>query len=115
VIEMDYVEPPSDPDEWTDEQWLEWLMATDVAPGAETEESISPVVQRITQSTPGQVIGQAMLGMAQAIYGRQDDEIVIVIGANGEGADDEKFAVRLDFNHPERSSVEFKPDSDSVT
>jgi hypothetical protein len=112
---MDYVEPPSDPNEWTDEQWLEWLMTTDDAPLAETEESIPLVVQRIVQSTPGQVIGQAMLGMAQAIYGRQDDEIIIVVGANGETADEEPFAVRLDFDHPERSLVEFKNDSGPAT
>jgi hypothetical protein len=111
VIEMDFVEPPPDPNEWTDEQWLEWLMATDDAPLAETEETVPFVVKHIVQSTPGQVIGQAMLGMAQAIYGRQDDEIIIVVGANGEGAEDEPFTVRIDFDHPERSSVEFKEDS----
>ena len=115
VIEMDFVEPPSDPNEWTDEQWLEWLMATDDVPFAEMEESISVVVKRIVQSTPGQVIGQAMLGMAQAIYGRQDDEIVIVVEGNGETTGDEPFAVRLDFDHPERSLVEFKRGSDSST
>jgi hypothetical protein len=115
VIEMDYVEPPSDPNEWTDEQWLEWLVATDDAPVADPEESISLVVRQIAQSTPGQVIGQAMLGMAQAIFGRQDDEIVIVVGANGEPVDDEPFTVRLDFNDPERSLVEFKQDSDQAT
>jgi hypothetical protein len=111
---MDYVEPPSDPNDWTDEQWLAWLMATDDAPLAETEEPISLVVQRIAQSTPGLVIGQAMLGMAQAIFGRQDDEIIIVVGANGETADEEPFSVRLDFNYPERSLVEFKHDSGSA-
>ncbi len=71
-------------DDWTDEQWLDWLTATDNAPVDESEGSDSLVVTRIAQSIPGQVIGQAMLGMAQAIFGRQDDEIVIVVGANGE-------------------------------
>lgn len=112
---MDYVEPPSDPNEWTDEQWIEWLVATDDARVGDAEVSDSSVVTRIAQSTPGQVIGQAMLGMAQAIYGRQDDEIVIVVGANGETVDDEPFAVRLDFDDPERSSVEFKRTSDSAS
>jgi len=112
---MDFVEPPSDPNEWTDEQWLHWLMATDNVPLAETEEAVPFVVKRIVQSTPGQVIGQAMLGMAQAIYGRQDDEIIIVVGANGDGAEDEPFTVRIDFNHPERSSVDFNGGSGSAT
>jgi hypothetical protein len=111
VSEMDYVEPPSDPNEWTDEQWLEWLKATDDVPFDESEESISRVVKRIVQSTPGQVIGQAMLGMAQAIYGRQDEDVVIVVKGNGETADDEPFSVRLDPDHPERSTVVFNPNS----
>jgi len=108
VKNMDFVQPPSDPDEWTDEKWLAWLKATDDLASDELDESISEVVMRIVQSTPGLVIGQAMLGMAQAIYGRQKDEIVIVVEGNGESADDEPFAVRLDFDHPERSLVEFK-------
>jgi hypothetical protein len=110
---MVYVEPPSDPDEWTDEQWLEWLKATDGVFLDEPEESISEVVQRIVQSTPGQVIGQAMLGMAQAMYGQRDNEVVIVIEANGEKVDEEPFAIRLDFDNPERSLVQFKTDSTS--
>jgi hypothetical protein len=114
VIEMDYVEPPSDPNEWTDEQWLEWLTKSDDAPLAETEPT-SVVVERIVQSTPGRVIGQAMLGMAQAIYGRQDDEIVIVVEGNGETTGVEPFTVRLDFDHPENSLVEFKRGSGAPT
>jgi hypothetical protein len=110
---MDNLQPPSDPNEWTDEQWLEWLKATDNVPFDGPEESISEAVIRIVQSTPGQVIGQAMLGMAQAIYGRQKDEIVIVVEGSGETTDDEPFAVRLDFDHPGLSSVSFKQDSDS--
>jgi hypothetical protein len=109
VTKMDYLEPPLDPNEWTDEQWLEWLKATDDVPFDELGESVSEVVTRIVQSTPGQVIGLAMLGMAQAIYGRQDDEVIIVVEGSGEMTDDEPFAVRLDFDHPESSSVEFKP------
>jgi len=111
---MDHFEPPLDPNEWTDEQWLQWLKATDDIPFDDPEESISEVVTRIVQSTPGQVIGQAMLGMAQAIYGRQDDEVIIVVGA-GDTTDDDPFAVRLDFEHPESSMVQFRPGSDSTT
>jgi len=105
VIGVDCVEPPADPNEWNDEQWLEWLKATDDAPFDDSEESISEVVMRIVRSTPGLVIGQAMLGMAQAIYGRQNDEVVVVVEDNGETTDDKPFAVRLDFDHPERSLV----------
>lgn len=112
---MDYVEPPSDPNEWTDEQWLEWLKATDEDPPDEAGEGISKVVQRVVKSTSGQVMGQAMLGMARAIYGRQDDDAIVVVEDAGEGVTDEPFAVRLDPEHPERSSVVFRTGPDSPT
>ena len=115
VIEMDYVEPPADPNEWTDEQWLEWLKVTDDLHSDEPEESVSSVVKRIVRSTPGHVIGQAMHGMAQALYGRQDEEVVIVAEGNGETSDDDPFVVTLDAEHPERSSVVFKPGPHSPT
>jgi hypothetical protein len=115
VNEMDYVEPPADPNEWTDEQWLEWLKATDEET-SEPEEVFSKVMKHVVESTPGQVLGQAMLGLSQAIYGRHDDIVAIVAEGNGEPTNDEPFAVRLDPDHPERSSVVFKakPDSSSA-
>ncbi len=112
---MEYVEPPSDPNEWSDEQWIDWLKATDEAPLEETEATISKVVKRIVESTPGQALGQAMLGMSQAIYGRHDDDIAIVVEGNGDTADDEPFAIRLDPTHPERSAVVFKESPDTAT
>lgn len=111
---MEHVEPPRDPNEWTDEQWLEWLKATD-GDADHVEESNSTVLQKIVQSSPGQVLGQAMLGMANAIYGRQDDDIIIVVEGTGETTDDEPFAVQLDPEHPEHSSVRFKPTSKPST
>ncbi|MHB1250563.1 MAG: hypothetical protein ACYC0I_00335 [Acidimicrobiales bacterium] len=110
---MEYIEPPSDPNEWTDEQWLEWLKATDDVLAEEPEQAISDLVSKIARSAPGQALGQAMLGMAQAMYGRQDDDVVIVVEGNSETEDDEPFAVQLDLKHPERSSVTFKPESNS--
>ncbi len=105
---MEHVEPPRDPNEWTDEQWLEWLKATD--DDAEySGGSDSTILQRIVQSTPGQALGQAMLGMANAIYGRQDEDIIIVAEGNGDTTNDEPFAVQLDLEHPEHSSVIIKP------
>ena len=111
VIEMDNIEPPPDPNDWTDEQWLDWLKATDDDQSDEDEEAISSVVSRVVHSTPGQVLGQAMLGMAQAIYGHQDEDLVIVVEGNDKNRDDEPFAVHLDPDHPELSTVTFKPES----
>jgi hypothetical protein len=101
--------PPADPEEWSDAQWLAWLKATDAAD--ETGVRARPVTTggRIAHSTGGYVLGQAMLGMAHALYGRRDDEVVIVAEAGSEPGDDEPFSVRLDPDHPERSSVVFKP------
>ena len=104
------VQPPDDPDEWTDDQWIEWLKATDDVEGVD-EEPPRTGVRRISSSAGGQMLGQAMLGMAQAIYGRQDDDIVLVVESGGETADDVPFAVHLDHEHPERSSIVFRPDS----
>jgi hypothetical protein len=102
--------PPADPEEWSDEQWLEWLKATDNGAPATTEQASRTVTTggRIAHSAGGQVLGQTMLAVAQAVFGRHDDEVVIVAEAGSEPGDDEPFSVHLDPEHPERSSVVFK-------
>jgi hypothetical protein len=99
--------PPSDPDDWTHEQWIEWLVKTDVAG---TEDVSPPVTSlgRLTHSAGGSVLGQAMLGMADALYGRQRNEIVIVAEGSSQPDADKPFAVHLDPEHPERSVVVFR-------
>lgn len=59
--------PPADPDDWTDEQWIEWLNKTGTT---DAEDVARPVTAlgRIAHSSGGSVLGQAMLGMATAIY-----------------------------------------------
>ena len=99
--------PPLDPEEWTDDQWIAWLRATDDA----SPPPPPPVTtgSRIVRSPGGALLGEAMLAMSRAIYGRQDDEIVIVVDADGEPGGDERYEVHLDPEHPERSSVVFRP------
>lgn len=104
-------EPPADPEAWTDEQWLTWLKAGDETLGQDTVEPAT-VASRVVRSTAGQMIGQAMLGMAQAIYGKKDDELVIIAEGDSEPHEDDPFTVRLDFEHPERSSLVFKSDEE---
>jgi len=41
-----------------------------------------------------------MLGLAQAIYGPKDEELVVIVEGAGEPEEDEPFRVRLDFEHP---------------
>ncbi len=105
-------EPPADPEEWTDEQWLTWLEMTDTEMRTEREVAPSTPIGRVARSSGGQVVGQAMLGMAQAIYGRQDDEVAIVTEGPRDPADDEPYAVHLDPDHPERSSVTLRKGSE---
>jgi len=104
-------EPPADPEDWTDEQWIAWLEATDPAPRGGRDGAAPPAttVGRITHSTGGHLLGQAMLGLADAISGRNHDEVVVVVDADTEEDADEPFRVRLDPEHPERSSVVFRP------
>jgi hypothetical protein len=105
-------EPPVDPEDWTDEQWILWLKATDADARAEGNAPPVTSVGRIVHSTGGQMLGQAMLGMANAIYGPKDDEIVIVAEGDSEPDSDEPFTIHLDPDHPERSSVVFRSASD---
>jgi len=54
------------------------------------------------------MLGAAMLGAHQAIYGHQDDEPVIVAEAPGGPPDDDLPEVVLDPEHPERSRAIFR-------
>lgn len=112
-------QPPDDPEEWSDEQWLAWLQATDQMdqmdghhPDTESTGSEDPeatVTTCIARSSGARALGEAMRGMARAMYGQQYDEVVIVAEGSGEPGDDEPFTVHLDPDHPERSTVVFKP------
>jgi hypothetical protein len=98
-------QPPSDPESWTDEEWLTWLKATDdpIEAGA-----IPPTVAfRVTRSAGGQALGDAMRGLANAMYGPKDEDLIIVSEAGGKPEDDEPFVVHLDRDHPERSTAVF--------
>lgn len=98
--------PPANPEEWTDEQWIEWLKKTD-ATDADVARPVT-ALGRIAHSSGGSALGQAMLGMATAIYGREENEIVIVAEGTSQPDEDKPFAVRLDPEHPERSVVVFR-------
>jgi hypothetical protein len=96
-------EPPSDPESWTDEQWLSWLKATD----DDVSDVPEPVVYRVTRSAGGQALGDAMRGLANAMYGPKDEDLIIVSEAGGKPEDDKPFVVHLDRDHPERSTAVF--------
>ncbi len=95
--------PPADPEEWSDEEWLAWLKATD------PHRTYGPVTTlgRLTHSTGGRLLGQAMVGLANAISGGQEDEVAIVAEGPSEPGKDGPYRLHLDFEHPERSTAVF--------
>jgi len=93
------LDPPDDPDEWSDDQWLQWLRQGD----PDVPEPQSPVT-RMHRSTGGQVLGNAMLGLAEAMYGQKRPEIVLEVDAASD-PDSDGMEVHLDPDHPERSTV----------
>ncbi len=98
--------PPTDPESWTDEQWLTWLKDTDDAVAVDS--AAAPVSFRVTHSAGGQALGDAMRGLANAMYGPKDEDLIIVSEAGGQPEDDEPFVVHLDRDHPERSTAAFR-------
>lgn len=94
--------PPADAEEWTDEQWLEWLSETDELFPAQVE--TPPPRRGISGSRTGNLLGNAMVGVANALYGRKDNEVVIVGEAPGP-LGDEELEVHLDPDDPEKSEV----------
>jgi hypothetical protein len=95
-------DPPADPEDWTDEQWLAWLEATDVDG---TDLDAGPRLAAWRSHPVGSVLGAAMLGLRDAIYGRPDDEVAIVQEVGGDPPNDDLHDIRLDPDHPERSEV----------
>jgi hypothetical protein len=94
-------EPPDDPEAWSHEQWMAWLNATD-PPGT----ADAPSGLRIPKDRPAgiRLMGAAMLGMHDAIYGPKDDpKIVVVADAHGQDGDPEAIELHLVPEHPEGS------------
>jgi hypothetical protein len=94
-------QPPEDPEAWTEEQWIDWLNATDEQAGSPDAPGVT-LGHKVTHSASGSALGAAMLGMSEAIYGRQRAEVAIVEEAPG-NPEDEDISIRLDPDHPDRS------------
>ena len=99
---MDGVDaPPFDPDDWTDEQWMEWLRATEV-------EGDDPRVYAPRLSSPvSTVLGAAMMGLQKGMYGDvEKPEVIIEVDANGQ---DDGIKVVLDPDDPTQSTIIVRP------
>ena len=107
-------EPPADPEEWSDDQWIAWLRATDSDGSRPDMQRPVTAGSRLVHTAGGAVLGQAMLALSQAIYGRRDDEVVIVVDGGSAPPPDVDFEVHLDPEHPERSAVVFRHRPDAA-
>jgi hypothetical protein len=91
-------QPPDDPDAWSEEQWIEWLNATN-NDGSEPDGRV--YAPRLS-SPAGTVLGAAMFGLEKGMYGEVDKpEIVIEVGSKGEDGP----KVDLDPDDPSASTV----------
>jgi|SRR5688572_22513097 hypothetical protein len=75
-------EPPEDPDDWTEEEWRAWLATAPPDP----ETGRAHPLSRVSASPSGTVLGAAMLGLEQAIYGERP-KVEIVAEADADGLD----------------------------
>lgn len=75
-------EPPQDPDDWTEEEWRAWLAE---AP-ADPETGRAHPLSWVSSSSGGAMLGAAMFGLEQAIYGERP-KVEIVAEADADGLD----------------------------
>ncbi|HTT87806.1 MAG TPA: hypothetical protein VMF60_10585 [Acidimicrobiales bacterium] len=94
---------------------MAWLDATD--PAAEPDHG--PRLAAWRSHPVGSVLGAAMLGLRDAIYGRPDDEVAVVKEAPGGPPGPGDHDLHLDPDHPERSQVVVRrlpiPEADTPT
>jgi hypothetical protein len=96
-------QPPEDPDGWTEEEWLERLAELPRDP----ETGHAHPLTRVASSPTGVVLGAAMLGLDQAIYGERP-KVEIVAEADANGADDGDL--ELDLDDPSASHIRLTGD-----
>ncbi len=89
-------EPPQDPDDWTEEQWREWLANAPADPETGRAHPVTRMVRR------GAVLGAAMSAVDTALFGeREKPEIVAEVP--GDALDD--GALELDLDDPAGSRI----------
>lgn len=97
-------QPPEDPDDWTEEQWRTWLAS---AP-ADPETGRAHPLTRAASSPSGTVLGAAMLGLEQAIYGERP-KVEVVAESDADGLD--LGDVDLDLDDPASSRMTLSPET----
>jgi hypothetical protein len=90
--------PPFDPDDWTDEQWMEWLRSTEIS-----DDDYRPVYAPRLYSPAASVLGAAMVGLAKGMYG-DIEKPEVVVEADAKGRDD-GIKIDLDPDDPSHSTI----------
>ena len=86
-------EPPED--DWSEEQWLEWLAEAPTDPDTGRAHPLT----RVARTSGGSVLGAAMLGLERAIYGERPQTEVVEV------ADDDGLKLDLDPDDPGSSRL----------
>lgn len=89
--------PPNDPEDWSDDQWQVYLQATaaDAEIDGSTASGGASGFRRLRGSGAGSVIGAAMQGLEQALYGERPKEEIVA---------------EADSDDPDRERSTFDPD-----
>ena len=99
------VHPPHDAENWTDDEWIEWLAATDGSGQAEPEVS----APRMARSLGTQMLASMMLGLHEVFYGKPDDQQVQVAPSPDPHDEDDEMKISLDPDVPSNSEVRIRP------
>jgi hypothetical protein len=102
---------PSDPNDWSDDEWIAWLEAGDAAEaessaGGHDEERSLPTWRKGPIAL--QFLAASMTAVGEALYGKKEKP-AIVIDAPGDPGDDDGLDVHLDYEHPEESIAIVRP------
>lgn len=91
--------PPDDPEEWSDDRWIEWLRASDDSP----DDGIRPPARGSwSPGRSGSVLAGALWGLHEALYGPREDRTFIEASADTlQGPDG--LSVHLNEEDPRRS------------
>jgi hypothetical protein len=92
-----------EPDDGSEERWLEWLDTAPVDPDTGRAHPLT----RATSSPSGTVLGAAMLGLEQAIYGERA-KVEVVAEADADGLDEGRVDLHAD--DPAASRISLRPD-----
>ena len=93
-------QPPDNPDDWSDEEWMAWLHATDPEVIGTPEHRV--YAPRLDSPT-GVILGAAMMGLQKGIYG-DVEKPEVVVEAEAKGRDD-GTKIDLDPDDPSESTV----------